>query len=103
MTLYNMECEVKRSAAVGTNGRQEKQVVATKVRCHIAPMASRAEIEAGYTVGTGYDIYTPLTEFEMKTGDQVVWHGATFNVRGVRSYELPRIGHRHVLATREGV
>lgn len=102
MTLFQMKVSVKRAQAVGTNGRQEKQVVSTNVSCLITPMESRKEIEAGFTIGTAYDVYTPLNAFELKAGDQLDWNGAKFNIRNVLTFELPRVGHRHALATREG-
>lgn len=100
--LMKHACDVRRDAAVGTNGRRSKQVIATAVKCTFIPMPSRAEIENDYTVGSGYDVFFQM-DADVKTGDQLVWSGQTYNVRAVREYLFKRVGHIHVLATREGV
>lgn len=100
--LMKHSCSVRRDAAVGTNGRRAKQVVATGVRCLFLPMPSRAEIENEFSVGTGYDVYFDI-DSDIKTGDQLLWGNQTYNVRAAREYVLKRVGHIHVLATREGV
>lgn len=100
--LFPHRASIKRSQAIGTNGRRQQVILATDAVCLFVPMASRAEIENGYEIGTGYDVYFKGTGQDVKTGDQLVWDGGTFNIRGVRTYAVPRIGHKHVLATREG-
>ncbi|WP_146082364.1 hypothetical protein [Rathayibacter sp. AY1C5] len=64
-------------------------------------MASRAEIENNYSPGVGYDVYL-RPGADVRTGDQLVWGEVTLNVRAARLYDVPRIGHIHVLAAREG-
>jgi hypothetical protein len=99
--LFVHKATVKRNQAVGTNGRSQKATVATDVSCTFIPMTTRTEVENGFSVGVGYDVYFPLSA-DVRAGDQLEWDGGKFNVRGVRTYSVPRIGHRHVLATREG-
>lgn len=101
--LFQHECSVKRAAPVGTNGRQSKVQIATAVRSLFIPMASRVEIENGWAIGTGYDVYFEGVDADVLAGDQLIYDGATFNVRGVRTYKARRVSHKHALATREGV
>lgn len=98
--LLRHTCAVKRAVPVGTNGRKEKQQLYASVRSLFIPMPTRAEMENRFSPGTAYDVYFPATA-DIKTGDQLVWDGDIFNVRAVRSYKVPRIAHKHVLATRE--
>ena len=101
--LYPHQCDIKRNQAVGTNGRKQKVLLHEGVRCLLVPMASRAEIEAGFTSGSGYDAYFASPTQDVKAADQLEWDGATFNVRAVRAYAVPGVGHTHCLVTREGV
>lgn len=101
--LFQHQCSVKRAAPVGTNGRQSKVEVATGVSSLFIPMASRTEIENGFSLGAGYDVYFGDPIADVRTGDQLVYDGATFNVRAVRAYKAGRVSHKHALATREGV
>lgn len=99
--LFPHRATVRRATPVGTNGRMVRSEIATGLPALFTPMASRAEIEQGYSPGVGYDIYCN-PDADVRMGDQLVWEGQTFNVRGTRLYSVPRIGHLHVLAAREG-
>lgn len=92
---------INRNQAVGTNGRHAQGPIASGVRCTFIPMSGRTEIENQYQIGTGFDVYFPIAQ-DVKTGDQLLWNGGTFNVRGVRDYVAGRLSHRHALVTREG-
>lgn len=101
--IYRHTCDVKRAAPVGTNGRHQKQILATGKQCFFIPMASRHEMESGYTIGSAYDAYFPDPATDIKAGDQLIWNDDIFNVRAARRYDVPRVGHLHCLVTREGV
>lgn len=100
--LFPHTCDTKRDTAVGTNGRHSKTAHLSGVACLFVPMPSRAEIDNGFSVGTGFDVYFKDQTTDVTTGDQLVRSGATYNVRSVARYEVPRVGHLHALATREG-
>lgn len=101
--LLRHYCQVKRSAPVGTNGRHQQAIIYASVKALFIPMSSRYEVENGFGFGSGYDVYCQASA-DIKTGDQLVWDGATFNVRAVRSYKgVGSVSHTHVLATREGL
>lgn len=100
--IFRHTCDVKRNAPVGTNGRHQKQILATGKKCLLIPMASRYEIENGFTVGSAYDAYFPDPATDVKSGDQLIWNGDTYNVRAARPYDVPRVGHLHCLVVREG-
>lgn len=101
--LFPFTCTVRRTVEVGTNGRTQKQDVATGVRCNIIPMATRYEIDLGFSMGLGYDAYFPDPTADVQVGDELVWEGSRYQVRSASSYIAGRVSHRHALVTREGV
>lgn len=101
--VFKHYCGVKRATALGTNGRQTKQTIAVAQRCLFIPMASRSEMDSGFTLGTGFDCYFADPDQDIQMGDQLVWNSRVFNVRAVHRYEVPQVGHVHCLVTREGV
>ena len=101
--LFPHSATLKRDTAVGTNGRKTNQNVGTVGEILFVPMPSRREVEAGWSVGSGYDIYVKDQDADIRTGDQLIYDGATYNVRAANKYDVEVVGHLHVLATREGV
>lgn len=100
--LFPHSAQVKRDTALGTNGRKTKQVIGTESGLIFIPMPSRVEIENQFSVGTGWDVYAKDKDVDIRSGDQLVHDGATFNVRRVARYDVQSVGHLHILATREG-
>lgn len=100
--LFPHLCSIRRNVAVGTNGRHEMQPVSDNVACNLIPMSSRHAMDSGFTVGLAYDAYFPGHLADVKTGDQLVWQGETFNVRVVNMFVAGRASHKHALVTREG-
>lgn len=99
--LYPHTCNVKRGQAVGTNGRYSKAVIHTDLACLFTPMSSQVEIQNGFEPGRGWDVYFQDTATDIKTGDQLVYNGQSFNVSAVRSYDVPRVGHLHCQVSQE--
>lgn len=99
--LFPHTCDVKRSTAVGTNGRKAKTTVATGQKCLIVPMSSRQELENSFSVGSACDVYFIDASADVRTGDQLTSGSKTYNVRAVAQYNVSRVGHLHAIATRE--
>lgn len=99
--VFKHYCGIKRSVALGTNGRKQKETISTSNRCLILPMPTRAEIQNGFTIGTAYDCYFANKDQDVQQGDQIIWNAKTFNVRAVAHYDVPRVGHVHVQMTKE--
>lgn len=93
-------CTIKRNVAVGTNGRQAMQTLASGVRCLELPMALNTAVTNGWSIGKAYDIYFGVDE-DVKAGDKVVIGSDTYSVKGIQQFNVPVVGHVRALCVQE--
>ncbi len=92
MLLLENNCNIKRSVAVGTNGRNTMQSLYANVSCLVLPMNTTTAIENGFSIGRAYDIFFDISQ-DVQVGDQVAYNGDTFYVRVVQPFNVPLVGH----------
>jgi hypothetical protein len=100
MLLLEHRCDIARDTAVGTNGRRQMQTVHTAVPCLATPMVGTATAQNGFDLGKAYDFYFDLTA-DVKVKDRLTCGGTDYTVSSVLLYNVPRVGHLHVLAQME--
>lgn len=94
-------CDIRRMAAVGTNGRKQLASLYTAVPSLFLPMSPKATIANNFSMGRGYDVYFDDGQ-DVKVGDELVYAGNTYKVGGVQRFAgLPMVSHVHVAAEQE--
>jgi hypothetical protein len=93
-------CSVLRNTTVGTNGRSQKTALYSSIECLALPMASQTAIEHDFSIGKAYDIFF-AAGVDVRVGDQVVIGSATYDVRFVKAYAVPAVGHTLALCEQE--
>ena len=100
--LTQHTCTISRYKQLGTNGRNERIIIATNVPCTFVPMSAKAAISNNYSVGFGWDIYFG-EDTDVQSGDRLVWAGKGYTVGGSMPYlGFPGVSHVHVTAATEG-
>lgn len=93
MLLLNHTCDLHRTAAVGTNGRKQMQLLHSAVRCLVLPMGSATTIENGMQLGRAYEAHFDPTG-DVRVGDRLVWNDTKLSVKYVRDYRnTPPVSH----------
>ena len=92
MIGLSMTADVYRDSALGTNGRTQKTKLYTAIQCLALPMGHQTTIEHEFALGRGYDVYFSAGT-DVKIGDQLVINGNTYDVRFVKAYAVPVVGH----------
>lgn len=100
MLLLEHTCDIKRNAAVGTNGRYQVQTLASGVACLKLPMNTSTTIQNEFSLGRAYDIYFAEGQ-DMKPGDKIIIGADQYVVRAVQPYEVPGVGHVKALCEQE--
>lgn len=93
-------CSISRNQSVGTNGRTALQQIGTAVRCLAIPMNAATAIKNGFDLDRAYDFFFDLTA-DVKVGDKLAFGGDTYVVSARQSYQMPLVGHIHILAAQE--
>lgn len=89
-------CNIKRSVAVGTNGRTQEQTLYSNVACLVLPMNNTTAIENQFSLGRAFDFYFDVGQ-DVKPSDQLIYNGNTHAVKSVQSYDEPLVGHVRAL------
>jgi hypothetical protein len=100
MMLLEHTCDIKRNAAVGTNGRRQLSDLYTDVSCLALPMGLSTAISNGFSLGKAYDVFFAAGQ-DVKPGDKLIIDGADYTVKGVQPFNVPTVGHVRALCVQE--
>lgn len=98
--LLSQTASIKRSQAVGTNGRTQQQTLYSNVACQAFPMSRATAIEHEFSLGRAYNVYFNVGQ-DVQTGDQLVIGSDTYDVRFVKAYSMSGVGHTLALCEQE--
>lgn len=100
MLLLEHTADIRRSKAVGTNGRSQVQTLYSAVSCFIMPMNHKTIIEHHFSLGLAYEVYFDAGQ-DVQPGDQLISGGKTYTVKAVENYNVGLVGHVHCYCEQE--
>lgn len=90
-------CDIKRSVAVGTNGRTQMQTLYKDVSCLVLPLNTTTTMQNEFELGKGYEANFD-DDVDIRTADQIIWNGQTYAVRTIEPFiGIPIVAHIRAL------
>jgi hypothetical protein len=93
-------CDIARNAKDSGSHTRTLQTRYQAVQSLFLPQSAQTTISNGFELGRAYDVYFSAGQ-DVKVGDVLSRNGQTYSVKAVQPYEVPIVGHVHVMAEQE--